>query len=71
MFEDHSPIRDAGKVPDAVFRRLVRHRCFKRLVVITHSLKHYYMKEYGLPSELIVVIPDVASEPRSGDSLAA
>ena len=58
-------------MPDAVFRRLVRHRCFKRLVVITHSLKHYYIKEYGLPSELIVVIPDAASESRSGDSLAA
>ncbi|MDW7710955.1 MAG: glycosyltransferase family 4 protein [Deferrisomatales bacterium] len=60
ILESHNPIRDEGRMPEWVFRRIRRSGGFKRLVVITGALKEYFEERYGLDGKMIMVAPSGA-----------
>jgi glycosyltransferase involved in cell wall biosynthesis len=62
IFESHSPI-DAGKsvgLDTRMFKRMIANRHFLSLVVITHSLKEYYIENFPQLEGKIIVAPDGA-----------
>lgn len=62
-YETHDPASQLQGVKRHVFARLIRHRKFRQLVVITQVLKDSYVQGFGLPAGRILVLPDAASEP--------
>lgn len=70
IFESHAPVEQAGKVQAYIFLRLLQSSHFKRLVVITSSLRQHYRKNYPSIAEKIIVAPDGA-DPLPDDLLPA
>ncbi|WP_417535294.1 glycosyltransferase family 4 protein [Methylophaga sp.] len=60
IYESHSPINSSGEMSKRVFRSLIIKKNFKKLVVITHSLKIYYENTYPCLIGRIQVAPDAA-----------
>jgi len=60
VFESHAPADNGGCMLKWMFRRLIRCANFQRLVVITHSLKEYYLARYPFLTRRICVAPDGA-----------
>ncbi len=65
IFESHFPITDAGKIKAWLFTQLLKQNKFYLLVVITQSLKHWYLNNYNIPDEKILVAADGADLPKS------
>lgn len=60
IFEAHSPIIDSGRLSEWFFKKLIKRKELQKLVVITHSLKKYFIDTYDLPPKIIQVAPDGA-----------
>jgi glycosyltransferase involved in cell wall biosynthesis len=60
VFESHSPVSNSGRNQETIFRKLIKSSRFKKLVVITHSLKKYYENVYPELAGRIFVAPDAA-----------
>jgi glycosyltransferase involved in cell wall biosynthesis len=60
FFEVHQPIIDSGRISEWIFSRLISRKNFKRLIVITHSLKKYYEQRFPELVGQICVAPDGA-----------
>jgi len=65
MYEFHQPISDFGIRYTILFRRLINRRCFLGLVVVTELLKDWYIKNFRLPQEKVLVAADGADLPLS------
>ncbi|MFM6008209.1 MAG: glycosyltransferase family 4 protein [Sphaerospermopsis kisseleviana] len=64
IFESHAPIVDSGRVIiPRLFSNLLKQKNFKYLVVITQSLKSWYLSNYDIPPDRILVAPDGADLP--------
>ena len=63
IYESHSPVSDQGWVAEVIFRKLIRTRSLKRLVVISHASKQHYLQEYHIPEHMILVAHDAADKP--------
>ncbi|MFX4243437.1 hypothetical protein ACOL22_11765, partial [Aliarcobacter butzleri] len=61
-FEIHSPIKDSGKLTKIFFEKMIHNKNFKKLILITQSLKDYYIQEYPTLKDKILVLPDGADE---------
>lgn len=46
IFESHAPISDFGITGTWMFSRMIRHRAFRGLVVISHALRNHYEQTY-------------------------
>jgi glycosyltransferase involved in cell wall biosynthesis len=62
-YETHEPAARVSGVKRLVFTRLVHHRNFRRLIVITRTLQDDYQRAFNIPPHLIVIAPDAATEP--------
>jgi glycosyltransferase involved in cell wall biosynthesis len=60
IFESHAPLEDSGKISEWMFNRLVLSHRLKKLVVITHALKEYYLTNNPRIKCPIQVAPDGA-----------
>jgi len=60
IFETHSPIRDKGVINEWMFQAVIKSPCFKQMVAITHTLKHYYENNFPQIKGKIQVLPDAA-----------
>lgn len=62
VFESHVAVCELsfGRLADLVFRKLIKMPSFKKLIVITNALKNYYLENYPIVSENILVAPDGA-----------
>ncbi len=69
VFESHSPFMDGNTAfrkyflnifKRFFFKKLISNRNFLKLVVITHSLKSHYEKQFPVLKNKIVVAPDAA-----------
>ncbi|MFW6015710.1 MAG: glycosyltransferase family 4 protein [bacterium] len=60
IFEAHQPIKDFGMIQEFCFRKLLKKQSFEKFVVISDSLKQYYIKNYNMKSEKILVAHDGA-----------
>lgn len=63
IFESHQPIKNSGKIQEFLFNKLIRKRNFKRLVLITESLKNYYKNNYNITGDKLLVAHDGADIP--------
>lgn len=59
-YEIHGPVWEAGKLTAWLFKRMLVHKGFRALVVITHTLKVLYEKRYPELRGRIEVLPDGA-----------
>lgn len=64
VFESHFPVSDLGKIKSWLFQRLLKSSYFKYLVVITNSLRQWYLNTYDLSDSQILVFPDGADIPK-------
>lgn len=62
VYESHLPLE--GEKNKWIFRRLLKHKNLKQIVVISEVLKNYYQEEYGIADNLIAVAHDGADEPK-------
>ncbi|WP_343089282.1 glycosyltransferase family 4 protein [Methanocalculus natronophilus] len=60
IFESHAPIKDSGIFSNWIFQRLISMPTLKKIIVITQALKKYYLDNYPIPPETILVAPDGA-----------
>ncbi|KMQ51299.1 glycosyl transferase, group 1 [Chitinispirillum alkaliphilum] len=61
VFEIHGPISESGKMTRFYFELIRKLPSFKKLVLITHTLKQHYLAKYkDLNQKEIVVLPDAA-----------
>jgi glycosyltransferase involved in cell wall biosynthesis len=60
IFESHAPAKDSGIICGWMFKKIIASKSLKKLVVITHALKDYYMAHYPQISCEIQVAPDGA-----------
>lgn len=62
IFESHSPVSDASdtSLEARMFKSMISKKSFSSLVVITHSLKEYYLEKYPQLSGKVIVAPDGA-----------
>ena len=51
---------DSGKISEWFFKKLIKRKEFRKLVVITHSLMTYYEEKYPSLKGFIQVAPDGA-----------
>jgi glycosyltransferase involved in cell wall biosynthesis len=65
VLEIHHPMRASGWLHGRLFEWIVRHRNFTRLVVITHALKGWHLRESRIAPDKILVAPDGADLPRA------
>jgi glycosyltransferase involved in cell wall biosynthesis len=63
VLEVHQPMRDSGFLQGLIFKWIVRHKRFQRLVVITHALKEWHLQQKLLSADSIHVAPDGAELP--------
>ena len=63
VLEVHEPMRHSGRLQGLMFDWIVRHKRFRKLVVITHALKDWHLQHNLLPEALILVAPDGADVP--------
>lgn len=61
-FETHGPIKESGRVNHFLFKRMMKLKSLQKLILITHSLKDYYLNKYPFSSSKLLVIPDGADE---------
>lgn len=59
-YEIHGPVWESGKLTAWLFKRMLHHKGFKALVVITNTLKDLYEKYYPELRGRIAVLPDGA-----------
>lgn len=67
-FESHAPYHK--KIEVLMLKRLLKARSLKKLIVISQSLKDYYIDQYTVPPELIQVAHDGADAIDSSRSAA-
>ncbi len=60
IFEAHQPVIDFGLLSDTLFKWLLIHPNFKKLIVITVGLKKYFLEKYCIRNYLVYVYPDGA-----------
>ncbi len=60
IFESHAPLGDSGTISNWMFRRILESSKLKKMVVITHALKKYYLDNYSCDGNEIQVAPDGA-----------
>ena len=63
IFEHHQPVSDSGRLSalnEFLFRRLLKSSNFLQLVVITHTLKEYFLDRYPTLAGKVYVAPDGA-----------
>lgn len=60
VFESHSPVAEKGAIANFLFRRMIKRRSFKRLIVITQALQDYYETQYPELKGKTIVAPDGA-----------
>lgn len=63
VYESHSPITNSGPIAAWMFNRLIHQKGFSYLVVITQSLKCWYLSNYKHLSDKVSVIADGADLP--------
>lgn len=63
VYEAHQPINKSNKMKEYLFSKLIKSKNFKELVVISDSLKNYYLKNYKIDKEKIIVAHDGADMP--------
>lgn len=66
IFESHAPVNNGNRLSRWMFRKLVHAAGFHKLVVITHSLKKYYLACHPSLADKVQVVPDGA-DPVSDD----
>lgn len=66
IFESHSPIAESGRFTSWFFDKLSLSKKLKKFVLITHSLKEYYISTHPHLASIITVAPDGA-DPVSPD----
>lgn len=59
-YESHQPIQDAGRYSTLLFRIMLKLRRFRFLVVITNSLRRFYVDNFRVDYTSILVSPDAA-----------
>ena len=64
-YETHAPASVLRGATRVMFHQLIRHANFRKLVVITQTLKTTYEQEFRLPANRILVLPDAATAPAS------
>jgi glycosyltransferase involved in cell wall biosynthesis len=69
MFEFHQPISDFGTRHVVMFRHLIKSKSFLGLVVVTNALKDWYVKQFQIPQEKVLVAADGADLPLSSYDL--
>ncbi len=62
VFESHAPYNADDPVLNWIFRKMIRRRAFLRLIVISNSLKKYYLMAHPELGDRIMVAPDAANE---------
>ncbi|MDJ0704391.1 MAG: glycosyltransferase family 4 protein [Leptolyngbyaceae cyanobacterium MO_188.B28] len=65
VFESHAPITNSGKIASWLFNELLKQKSFSYLVVITQSLRQWYLKNYNIPTDKILVAADGADLPKN------
>lgn len=60
IYEAHMPAVDFGKTESRLFKRLIRSNNLRRLVVISQPLRDYYLSQYSLAENRILVAHDGA-----------
>lgn len=63
VYESHFPESYSSRIFFWMYSRIIRNRHLKYQVVISDSLRSYYMKQYGLPEDFITVAHDAADNP--------
>ena len=58
IWESHTPVDYMGGLYVRFFKIMCRKKSFRKLVVITSTLKKFYEEKYKIPSEIIEVLPD-------------
>ena len=58
IWESHSPVDYMGFPYVYLFKRMVKRKSFVKLVVITSTLKQFYIDKYCISPDKIVVLPD-------------
>lgn len=58
--EIHAPVHDMGIINKFFFNKAVKNEYFSHLILITQSLKKYYLENYPQTSKKIIVFPDSA-----------
>lgn len=69
VYECHQPISDFGIRHAVLFRQLIKNSFFLGLVVVTQTLKDWYIKHFQIPQEKVLVAPDGADLPLSSHGL--
>ena len=69
MYEFHQPISDFGIRTAVLFRQLIKNRSFLGLVVVTQALRDWYLKNFRIPEEKVLVAADGADLPLSSCDL--
>lgn len=62
FFESHSPIWEGSKVNYLFFKKMISQKSFKKLIVISKSLRHIYLEKGILSPDMIDVAHDGADE---------
>lgn len=60
VFESHSPVCSSGLIANALFKMLIKSSNFISLVVITKTLSDYYVENYSICNDLIIIAADGA-----------
>jgi len=61
IFEFHMSVAEnSGRIPEQLFRLLIKSSGLQKMVVITHALKEYYVNRYPQLKGIIQVAPDAA-----------
>ncbi|MGB2865894.1 MAG: glycosyltransferase family 4 protein [Sedimentisphaerales bacterium] len=69
VYEFHQPISDFGLRQTILFRQLIKNRYFLGFVVVTKALKDWYINNFQLPQEKVLVAADGADLPLSSYDL--
>lgn len=60
ILESHTPMEEAGRVNDWLFKNIIQSKHLQKLVVITHALKSHYLERYPFIRNTLLVAPDGA-----------
>jgi len=63
LLELHYPIEKSSNFQYPGFKRFIRSKIFRNLIVITEPLKRIYLQRFLMPSNKITVLPDGADMP--------
>ena len=64
VFESHAPIFERNNIQFKLFKRLIKRKSFKKLVVISQALKQVYLDNGYLSDDQILVAHDGADKPK-------